>query len=151
MEPTHVSWHSHLQTFLTRLARQTKASMLLSGIGILLVLVIIFQLGILVGIRKARYQQEIRVHYPVTEQLPVAHGATGTIISITPPLFVVADEDHTEKVILVKDETIIRSPRHELTINELLPRDYVVVIGTPNTQGQIQANFIRVTPSDPVR
>ena len=36
--------------------------------------------------------------------------------------------------------------KSNITTNDLKLDDFVVVIGTPNTQGQIEAKFIRVMP-----
>ncbi|MGC8651411.1 MAG: hypothetical protein ACP5RX_02255 [Minisyncoccia bacterium] len=136
---------------------------------ILLVIIIfflIFSLGVLVGETKARFSFHWLENYPQNfagprqgflnnwQQLPFpsgeileAHGTFGKIIKINTGDFVVEGRDNLEKVIQVSDKTIIRSFRNinaSLQITDLKIGDYVMVIGSSNNQGQIDAQFIRV-------
>lgn len=141
--------YEKIQKFLTRAAASTKATMIMYGIGILLVVIIIFQAGMIVGSRKDSLIHEQNERYPnIVTPLPTAHGTSGYIVAINFPTLLVADEDRTEKMILLKDETIIRSLRDELIPSDLKAGDYVVVIGTPTSKGYIQANLIRVLPKN---
>jgi len=141
--------YEKVQKFLTRVAASTKATMLMYGIGIFLVAVIIFQTGMIVGAGKDSLINEQHERYPnITTPLPTAHGTSGHIVAVSFPTFLVADEDNTEKVVLIKEETLIRSLRDELIPSDLKAGDYVVVIGTPNSRGYIQANLIRVLPKN---
>jgi hypothetical protein len=149
--PTHTpqkNWHEKIQSHLKMVAESNKASMVMYGIGVFLIAIIIFQAGMIVGRGKESVINEQKESYLVTKPLPTAHGTAGTIVSINLPTLIVADEDHTEKVVLVKDETIIRSLRNTIDVDELKPSDYIVVIGTPTSQGYIQANLIRVLPKN---
>lgn len=147
-EPKKISWHERAQTVLRHVAQSNKISMVMYGIGILLIAIIIFQTGMIIGRGKESIINEQKERYPINQPLPTAHGTAGKIISINLPTLLVADEDHTEKMVLLRDETIIRSLRASLLPNELSLDDYIVVIGTPTTKGYVQANLIRVLPKN---
>jgi preprotein translocase subunit YajC len=141
--------YEKIQNLLKRLAESTKATMLMYGIGVLLVAVIIFQFGMIIGARKSSLLEEQKERYvDLTKPLPTAHGTAGRIVAINESTILVADEDNTEKVVVVRDETIIRSLRDDVDSTALRPGDFIVVIGTPNSRGYIQANLIRVLPRD---
>ncbi len=82
------------------------------------------------------------------QNFPNAHGTVGKIIKIELPTIIVQDKDETEKVVLIKDDTSIRSGKTDITKNDLKVDDFIVVIGSPNTQGQIEAKLVRIMPSD---
>lgn len=88
-----------------------------------------------------------------------SHGATGKIISIatstavtsatsttSTPFFTitVASPDNVEKDIVVNNKTLIRQFRQSLTAANLKVDDNIVVIGTPNENGQIEAKLVRI-------
>jgi hypothetical protein len=58
----------------------------------------------------------------------------------------VQDKNNIEKVILINTNTQIQEMRGNVATGDLKIDDFVVVIGTPNPQGQIEAKFIRVMP-----
>jgi len=137
---------------------------ILHGIGIIIALILVFSAGISVGFHKAsfgrawgeNYNRNFGMMRPVSfdlngfndnNNLPNAHGAIGKIIKITLPTIIVTDKDNTEKVVLIKDDTKIQKTREALTSTNLRVDDFVVVIGSPNDQGQIEAKFIRVMPA----
>lgn len=147
-EPKKSNWHERLQKVLQHAAQSNKISMIMYGIGILLIAIIIFQTGMIIGRGKESIINEQKERYLINQPLPTAHGTAGKIISINLPTLLVADEDHTEKTVLLRDETIIRSLRASLIPSELDLDDYIIVIGTPTTKGYIQANLIRVLPQN---
>ncbi|MCX6752513.1 MAG: hypothetical protein NTZ87_03395 [Candidatus Nomurabacteria bacterium] len=132
----------------------------LYGIGIVIVALLIFSAGITVGFRKASFGRAWGENYernfgmmPNRQMLgfgidnfPNAHGAVGKIIKITLPTLIVQDRDNTEKVVLIGSDTQIQKMRENITTNDLKVDDSIVVIGTPDAQGQIEAKFIRVMP-----
>lgn len=144
--PQNKNWHSRVQHVLKHAAESNKVTLIMYGIGILLIAIIIFQAGMIVGRGKESIINEQKERYSIQQPNTTVHGTTGIIVGINLPKILVADEDHTEKVILVRDETIIRSLRDELSAEDLKSGDYIVVIGTPTLQGYIQANLIRVLP-----
>ena len=131
---------------------------ILCGIGIAIVALLIFSAGVDVGFHKASFGRAWGENYehnfgfvpnpPVFggDNFPNANGAIGKIIKIELPTIIVQDKDNTEKVVLIKNDTQIQEMRAPITSNDLKIDNFVVVIGTPNTQGQIEAKFIRVMP-----
>ena len=85
-------------------------------------------------------------NFPRERDLSNSHGAIGKIIKIELPTLVLADRDGVEKVILIKDTTIIMHFRDTIKATDLKVNDVAVIIGSPNTDGQIEAIFIRVLP-----
>ena len=59
---------------------------------------------------------------------------------------VIKQEDKKWQVILIKNDTQIQKIKENIATNDLKINDFVVVIGTPNEQGQIEAKFIRIMP-----
>ncbi len=76
-----------------------------------------------------------------------AHGTFGKIIKIDLPIFLIQGNNGVEKVIFVKGDTAIRHLHDTFTKNDLKIDDSVVVIGSPNNSGQIEARFIRLFPA----
>jgi hypothetical protein len=130
---------------------------ILCGIGIVVVALLIFYAGVTVGFHKASFGRAWAENYErnfgfgpdhsfAGDNFPNADGAIGKIIKIELPNIIVQDKDNTEKVILTNSDTQIQKMKNNITTNDLKIDDFVVVIGTPNTQGQIEAKFIRVMP-----
>ena len=131
----------------------------LIGIGIIIVAMLIFSAGIAVGFRKASFGRAWGENYEQNfgmgpnrpmfgeDNFPNANGAIGKIIKVELPTIIVQDKDNTEKVILIKEDTQIQKMKGGITTNDLKTDDFVVVIGNPNEQGQIEAKFIRVMPA----
>lgn len=132
--------------------------------GVMLIAIIIFQAGAFVGFHKASYSHAWEENYErnfgimhrgfltplgeIPDSLPNAHGALGKIIKIELPIIIIEDsKDKIEKVILISDSTKIRNVQVDATKTDLKVDSDVVVIGTPNAQGQIDAKFIRIMPA----
>ena len=79
--------------------------------------------------------------------LPGANGAVGKIVSISLPTIVVASRDGVEKDIVVGTSTVLRRFMDTVSPSDLKVEDFIVVIGSPNGQGQIEARFVRVMPA----
>lgn len=139
------------------------ARSLFFGICIAIVALLIFQAGILVGFRKAEFSERLGENYYQAfgpsrdramgffrEEIEGGHGASGKIVRIDLPTFVVAEEDNTEKIIMLDKTTILRRFRDEIKDTDLKIDDSVIVLGSPNETGQIVANFVRLIPSLPV-
>jgi hypothetical protein len=131
---------------------------ILCGIGIVIVVLLSFSAGITVGFHKASFGRSwgenyernfgMRPNRPMfgRDNFPNANGAIGKIIKIELPTIIVQDKDNTEKVILIKDGTQIQKMKESITTTDLKIDDFIVVIGTPNEQGQIEAKLIRIMP-----
>ena len=76
-----------------------------------------------------------------------AHGSTGQIIKINGNTITIKDSESVEKNIVVSAQTVIRNMRQDVQISSLQINDFVVVLGSPDSQGQVNASLIRVLPS----
>ena len=130
----------------------------------LILALVIFQAGVTVGFRKAHFAKSWNDNYfknfgphkkgfpvPMPGQFPNAHGTIGKIISVNFPTFIVEDRDKTEKIITLTDTTKIRKMDNDGQQADLSVDTYVVVVGDPNDQGQINAKFIRIIPAPEAR
>lgn len=139
-------------------SKQFKKAVTCIAIGTLAVL--IFTLGMQVGFMKASFSFQHGDNYYhsfgpmmgphqlgfVPNDVSEAHGVSGTIVNIELPKFVVADRDNTEKTVQVDTGTVIRALRSTLTSSDLKTGDFVIVIGEPDQNAEIDAKFIRVMP-----
>lgn len=135
-------------------------------LGVLAVASFIFQAGQMAGFRKASFGRDWGSNYVMNfgsphmgpqmmgerfgdlDILPNAGGAIGRIIKIELPMIVVLDEkDNTEKVVLIDDKTQIRMVRENITKDNLKIDEHIVVMGAPNSSGQIEARLIRILPA----
>ncbi len=139
-----------------------KFKMVLVGIGALVVLLMVFKAGVFVGYKKANFSYSWGENYqrnfggPRGEFLGDfrhgfgdkdfinSHGTFGSIIKIDGSTLIAKGSDNVEKTILVSDKTTITSRRETIKVSDLKVDDRVVIIGSPNEQGQIEAKLIRV-------
>ena len=147
-----------IKVFLKKVFESKVLVRFLYVIGIIIVAVLIFSLGISVGFHKASFGRAWGDNYERNfgmgpgkmmfgqNNFPNAHGATGKIIKIELPNIIVQDRDNTEKVVLIKDDTQIQKMMLSINASDLIINDFVVVIGNPNKEGQIEAKLIRVMP-----
>lgn len=128
----------------------------------LLVAILIFKAGIAVGVHKANFEKSWGEHYaqnfgprrkaPLgnrSDEFQNAHGTIGKIISLSTPTVIVEGRDGVEKSILVSAVTQIKQRKDSLHSTDLTLGQFIVVIGDPNEQGQIDAKFIRILPNPP--
>jgi hypothetical protein len=141
----------------------------LVGFGLI---VLIFGAGIFVGEMKARFSYrwaesyhknfagpkegffgDWRVPPPSAGDFIEGHGVFGQIMKIGSSTesgegatLVIKGRDDMEKIVLIKDNTVIKSFRETIKFSDLKVDDYIVIIGEPNDAGQIEAKFIRVAP-----
>lgn len=135
----------------------------LCGVGVAIVVLFVFQAGVLVGYKKASFSHRWGDNYHrafgerkhkgafykggFQKDFSGAHGAIGKIISLDLPSFVIEDSDNTEKIALISDKTVIRRFRETINPTDLKIDDFAVVIGSPDDQGRIEARLIRLIPS----
>lgn len=128
----------------------------------IVVLLLVFQAGELIGYRKASFafrggDNYYRAFEPENrqpmfgDQFPGAHGAVGRIVKLDLPTFVVAGPDNMEKEVSIDNDTIVRRFRNTIKASDLKINDYVVVIGAPddNSDPVIKARLIRLMPPPP--
>lgn len=145
-----------------KLFQSKKFKIALVAIGALIVLLLVFKAGEFVGYRKARFSYKWGENYNRNFAGPRsgffgnfglsfgdkdyinAHGTFGSIIKIDGSTLIVKGSDNVEKTILISDTTTITSRRETIKAGDLKIDDRVVVIGSPNEQGQIEAKLIRV-------
>ncbi len=135
----------------------------LIGIAIAIIALLIFQAGIFVGYRKASFAYKFGDNYyrafdrrppspfgvPMLGKFGTTHGAAGQVMSISLPTFVVAGPDSVEKTVLVGTCTLIRKLDSEVKPEDIKTGDFLVVIGEPNEDAQVQAKLIRILPEPP--
>ncbi len=133
-------------------------SRVLIGLGSLLAAALIFQAGVAVGYRKAAFSFSWGDKYyrsfggprgqfaPGMPRggFPDAHGSSGRVITIDLPTLVIQDRDGVEKVVLIKDDTVIRRFRDTVRPEDVKVDDLAVIIGEPNDESQIEAKLIRL-------
>lgn len=136
---------------------------ILVGILITIILLIIFQAGVAVGERRASFAYRfgnnfeknfrdprgggfMQEGFPGGANMPSGHGAVGKIVSIALPLVVVAGPDNLEKTVVIGDTTEIREFQETIKADELTVGDFIIVLGTPNDEGQVDAKLIRLAP-----
>lgn len=153
-----------MKTFLQEKFPNLRWKKTLCIVGGVVLLLIVFQAGVHVGYHKAAFSYSFGDNYyrnfgerhdgrgpfgMEKERFSEAHGALGKIISITASTLIVEDKDNIEKIIIVNDDTTIKRFRDNATIGDLKVSDFIVVIGSPNDQSQIEAKLIRILPPPP--
>jgi hypothetical protein len=150
-----------------------KFKIAISLIGFFLIILIIFAVGVNVGLHKAKFSCKFGENYernfmgnhsqrngwmnagPIGMMKEKfndlegrgfrnAHGIAGTIISITDNNLVIKDKDNKENTIAVSEKTIIKLGRDDVKISDLKNEQQVVVMGNPGDSGVINADLIRV-------
>lgn len=133
------------------------------GLVCFVIVILIFGAGMFVGGMKARFSYRWAESYHKNfagpkegffgdwRQLPPfpgdfieSHGDFGEIIKINDSDFVIKGRADIEKIIVIKEDTMIEKGRITLKKDDLKVGDMIVVIGSPNEQGQIEAKLIRV-------
>lgn len=136
----------------------------LSGLAAAVVLLLVFQAGLMVGFKKANFSFRWGENYHRNFGGPPrgwfdnfgrddyrdAQGAYGQIIKIDGSNITVKDRNNTEKVVLLNDKTVISRFRENIKQADLRVDDQVVIIGEPNNAGQVEAKLIRVMPAPPM-
>lgn len=127
--------------------------------------ILIFHFGTELGYRRAQFYSGNGERYLPFDKAPKhrgmmgalkddtsnSHGVRGRIITINPPKFTVEDDSNVEKIILTTDDTIVRKFRDEIHISDLEEGDFIITIGSPNENSEIQAKLIRVLPPPPIQ
>jgi len=119
---------------------------------------LIFQLGMFVGFRKASFSYGWSDNYDrvfggpaggmmrgfTGKNMTNGHGTAGTIASISDDGFIIKGGDGVEKMIIISAKTSIINGRSSLKPSDLRIDDRVTVIGQPQNNGTVNAEIIRV-------
>ena len=142
----------------------TKATHTLAKIiGVIILLAVIlfsFAFGIWVGQERARFSFRWAENYHRNFGGPMhgffsnfpdrdfinGHGVFGQVIKTDTVSLVMKDKDNAEKVITVTSATSIVKGFAKATFSDIKTGDTIVVIGQPDSQGNIQAELIRILP-----
>ena len=140
------------------------------GIAGLIILAFVFGLGIFVGTKKADFSFKWADEYHRNfggpqgglfgdfnnNEFSSANGVYGQIIGINPSTgsgqavtLTIKGRDNVEKIATVDDKTTIRIQMQNEKISDLKVGNNIVVIGEPSSNGQIEAEFIRILPAPP--
>ncbi len=139
----------------------------LCALGVLIAALLIFWLGITVGFHKADFSYRWGENYhrnfggprggfipdrfmpELGKDFINSNGTYGKIAKIELPTITVLS-DEAEKVVLIKDNTVIRRLKEEIKAQDLKLDEYIVVVGEPNDKAQIEAKLIRIMPGAPL-
>jgi len=140
------------------------------GLAGFVVIVLIFGAGIFVGGMKARFSYRWAESYhknfagpregffgdwrnppPLPGDFIESHGTFGEIIKVNDSDFIIKGRDNIEKLILIKEDTVIEKGRITIKKDELKVGNSVVVIGSPNEEGQIEAKLIRIFNGEDIK
>ncbi len=124
----------------------------------LIILLLVFQLGLSVGYRKANFAFRWADNYKrdfggprigmlgfyTGNDFMYGHGVSGTIAKISGNSVIVKTQDNTEKIINVDQDTVLNQAGTYIKLQDLQPDAQIVVIGNPNQDGTIEAKIIRV-------
>ncbi len=125
----------------------------------LLGILIVFGLGITVGYRRAIFSSDFGATYyhemygtpfgkptvMVMSNGPMAmHGVAGQVIDVDSSTILVQDPNGAEEAVFVASGTTIREMNQDIAPSGIVVGDGVTVIGEPDTNGQVEARFIRV-------
>ena len=113
-------------------------------VGLLLVVCLCLGAGIFVvrisGRSEGRPVGLFRRMFNLTRE----HGAIGRIQSIDAPTITLQLPDGTTETVLVNNDTRIERSHKRIPLPDLKVNDRVSVIGSPDSQGRIDANWIHV-------
>jgi hypothetical protein len=119
-----------------------------------------FGVGIWVGEKRAEFsfrwaedyhrnfggpQRGIFGNFPAQDFIN-SHGIFGQVITIDGNNIMIKGQDNMEKTAVVSEKTTMVTNATKIPLSSIKVNDMVVIIGSPNAQGQIDAKFIRVLP-----
>lgn len=123
-------------------------------------LLLVFQLGLSVGYRKANFAFKWAQNYKrdfggprmgmlgmyTGNDFMYGHGVLGTIVKINPDSIVIKSADNSEKIVNIDSDTILNQAAQNIKLQDLKTDQQVIVIGAPNQDGTIDAKIIRAFP-----
>ncbi len=139
------------------------------GVATVALAIAIFDIGVVVGVRKATFSYAWGENYHTNFAGPRAgfmggvmddfmgagliegHGVSGRILKVDASsggqvALVMQGMDNVERIVIAGDDTEVRYLDRDGAPNDIQDNDFAVVIGEPNDAGQIEAKFIRIVP-----
>lgn len=128
-----------------------------------LVVIGIFQAGMVVGFHKALFMTHMQnrglgfergsngmhmMRLALPGGGPEMHGALGTIKRISLPAFTLTERGASDREVLIGTTTKIRRGHDEINPQDLRVQDHVIIFGEPDVEARIQARLIRVMDQD---
>lgn len=149
-----------IKTIMKSVSDSKKVKSMIIVIACFAVAALIFQAGEIVGFKKASFGKHWGENYEknfgmvkynrmmggMPDRLPNAHGAIGRVVKIELPNIIVTDKGGVEKVVVLDDDVLIKKGQDSVLTKDIAVNDFVVVIGSPNEKGQINARLIRIMP-----
>ena len=142
-----------------------KTSRIMTAVVILAGVIFVFHMGEEFGYRKAEIMDHMSGGYNkafgprdsrrngpmgyLFDDQTGTHGVAGKIISVTAEKILVEGNEGIEKTIIIDKDTLIKKQRETVLPETLKANDFIVVIGSPDTNGQIKAKIIRIVPPPP--
>lgn len=138
-------------------------SKVILALAILLVILLIFQVGVLVGYRRGIFSSDWNSAYDRGMDDPHfifapfihdgddinPHGTIGQIVSVHLPSLLIKGSTTAEQTITISSSTTLRFMHSTASTADLAPGDQVIVIGEPQQNGTIDAVFIRIMSQPP--
>lgn len=128
--------------------------------GALLLAILIFAGGVVVGLRKARFSYRFGQNYERNfvgmrghghmfpwggdHDFRDPHGLAGTIISLSGNNLVIKDAGGQENTVTITNQTLIKYQGKNLKAGDLKQNEKVVVLGRPSSNGTVSADLVRV-------
>lgn len=150
---------------LKNLVQSKNYKIIMISLASLAVIFLTFTAGMSIGFHKARFSYQWGENYHKNFTGPRggmfrgmlgdfggkdfidSHGASGQILKIDGSELIIKGQDGVEKIIVVKEDVAVLHLRETVKPSELKVDDYITVIGSPTSDGKIEAKFIRVLPA----
>jgi len=149
---------------ITHISESRRFKTIITIIVVLVGALVIFQVGVFVGYRKAVFSEGLGDNYYRAfsprekgmvgrgfegDGIPGGHGAVGKVIKTSSSTLIVEGPDNIEKQVFLTDSTLFRRFKESILVEDIKVGDYVIVIGSPNKNGQVEAGLIRLIPPPP--
>ncbi|MDB4939895.1 MAG: hypothetical protein JWO40_320 [Candidatus Doudnabacteria bacterium] len=130
---------------------------ILIGLGTIIILLLVFQLGMYIGFRKANFSYRWGENYHKTfggpsismidnfqgRDLVNGHGITGIVAKVENGAIIMKDPNGVEKILNITPQTLLKRGSDTITITDVKIDDRLVVVGSPKNDGTIDAEIIR--------
>lgn len=131
---------------------------ILITLGSLVILLMVFRLGMVVGFQKANFSYQWGENYHTVfggprhgwlQQMDKddyinGNGVVGSVLQVNSSTLTIRGNDNTEKSVIIDNQTVIEKNHQTIKLTDIKNNEQVIVIGTPSSTGQIDAMFVRV-------